>query len=633
MADRLTPPASDPALDPAAVDVAGAHRRVGAAHRTDTERVPLSRARGRVLAESVTFAAAVPSSGPLSQASITLPAGHRLASTDLGALAAAGHATLPCARRPTVALFTSGDALRPPGQSLAAGERHDACGPLLLALLQEAGLDPVAWPILAGAPERAAPALADAAQAFDLVIACSDADATGAPWLCALIDGAAVAAFGLRAPRSVLMVLPNDREAIASTWAATGAALIDAMQGARADDGDTDIDVRDAAALLADGARLYDVREPAEHALGRAEGATPLPLSQLEADATLGTTPGDGFPRADGVVLLICAKGQRSRRAAALLRERGVADVRSLRGGLEAWRAAGLPVAAPPRPAATAASDADAPALPRLDADALERYDRHLRFASVGVEGQQRLLASRVVIVGAGGLGSPAAFYLAAAGVGQIALVDDDRVERSNLQRQILHVDAAVGTSKVASARERLLALNPRIAIDAIDARVAPDNVESLLRGADVVIDGSDNFATRYLVDAACLRLGLPLVYGAVERFTGQVSVFDAGRQRGRAPCYRCLFPEPPGADAAPNCAEAGVLGVLPGLVGMLQATEALKLVLGIGEPLVGRLLTIDALTMRFRELALDVDADCPGCGAGARFDGYAAIETACASR
>ncbi len=636
-------PAPDRALAPAVAALAGAHRRVGAAHRTDTERVPLSRARGRVLAEGVSFAAAVPSSEPSSRASIALPAGHRLASTDLGALAAAGHATLPCARRPTVALFTSGDALRPPGQSLTAGERHDACGPLLLALLQEAGLDPVAWPILPGAPDRAAPALADAAQAFDLVIACSDVDATGTPRLCALIDGATVAAFGPRAPRSVLLVLPNDREAIASTWAATGAALIDAMQGARADVGaaghdarvdvDADIDVRDAPALLAEGARLYDVREPAEQALGLPEGATPLPLSQLEADATLGLARGDGFPRADGIVLLICAKGQRSRRAAALLRERGAADVRSLRGGLDAWRAAGLPVAAPSGSAPTPASDDDASTMPRLDADALERYDRHLRLAAVGFEGQQRLLASRVVIVGAGGLGSPAAFYLAAAGVGRLVLVDDDRVERSNLQRQILHVDAAIGTSKVASARERLLALNPRIAIDAIDARVAPDNVESLLRGADVVIDGSDNFATRYLVDAACLRLGLPIVYGAVERFTGQVSVFDAGRQRGRAPCYRCLFPEPPGADAAPNCAEAGVLGVLPGLVGMLQATEALKLILGIGEPLVGRLLTIDALTMRFRELALDVDADCPGCGAGARFDGYAAIETACASR
>ncbi|MGL6291016.1 MAG: molybdopterin-synthase adenylyltransferase MoeB [Silanimonas sp.] len=390
------------------------------------------------------------------------------------------------------------------------------------------------------------------------------------------------------------------------------------MQGARAGGAvGNDIDVSDASALLAAGARLYDVREPEEQALGLPEGAMPLPLSQLETD--VGLAPGSGAP-----VLLICAKGQRSQRAAVLLRERGIEDVRSLRGGLEAWRAARLPMAA---------VDMSVPAPSVLDADALERYDRHVRLAAVGAKGQQRLLASRVVIVGAGGLGSPAAFYLAAAGVGRLVLVDDDRVERSNLQRQILHVDAAVGTSKVASARERLRALNPRIAVDAIDARVTPDTVESLLRGADVVIDGSDNFATRYLVDAACLRLGLPLVYGAVERFTGQVSVFDAGRQRGRAPCYRCLFPEPPGADAAPNCAEAGVLGVLPGLVGLLQATEALKLLLGIGEPLVGRLLTIDALTMRFRELALDADADCPGCGAHARFDGYAAIETACASR
>mgnify|MGYP002781292978 CR=1 FL=1 len=190
-----------------------------------------------------------------------------------------------------------------------------------------------------------------------------------------------------------------------------------------------------------------------------------------------------------------------------------------------------------------------------------------------------------------------------------------------------------MGRDKVESARERLLALNPSTHVEAINARVSPDNVEALLRGADVVIDGSDNFAARYLVDAACLRLGIPLVYGAVERYTGQVSVFDAGRQRGRAPCYRCLFPEPPGADEAPDCAEAGVLGVLPGLIGVLQATEALKLLIGLGEPLIGRLLRVDARTMRFTETALFVDADCPGCGATSRFEGYAAIETFCASR
>jgi molybdopterin/thiamine biosynthesis adenylyltransferase len=236
-----------------------------------------------------------------------------------------------------------------------------------------------------------------------------------------------------------------------------------------------------------------------------------------------------------------------------------------------------------------------------------------------------------VLIVGAGGLGSPAAFYLAAAGVGTLVLVDDDRVDRSNLQRQILHVDASVGTSKVQSARERLLALNPSIVVEAIEARVESHNVDTLLAGADVVIDGSDNFPARYLLNSACVQRGVPLVYGAVERFTGQASVFDAGRRRGEAPCYRCLFPEPPGADAAPNCAEAGVLGVLPGLIGLIQATETLKLLLGRGEPLVGRVLTVDALAMQFRSLSLKADPDCPECGAAATFAGYEAIAAFCA--
>lgn len=581
-------------------------RRLGTAHRTDAERVPLARARGRVLAEAV--AAETPEGA-------TWRAGHRLRPADLGALAARGHAEVPCARRPTVAVFTSGDALRPPGQALAPGERHDAARAVLVALLQQMGLDPVAWPILPGDPSRAAASLHDAAQAFDLIIACSESDASGHPRLAALTGGATAAAFGERAPKAVLLLLPDDPVRLEALWPVTGEALIDAMQGI-AGTFPQECDVTDVAELLAAGARFHDVREPDEHALGLPEGARPLPLSTLAApDAVL---PAPGAP-----LVLICARGQRSQRAAALLRERGFDEVASVRGGFDAWRAAGLPVAA-------GASSAVAPA---LDADALARYDRHLRLASVGPTGQQRLLDARVVIVGAGGLGSPAAFYLAAAGVGTLALVDDDRVERSNLQRQILHTDAAVGTAKVVSARERLLALNPRLRVDAVESRLLPGNVEAVLRGADLVIDGSDNFATRYLVDAACRELGLPLVYGAVERFTGQVSVFDAGRQRGRAPCYRCLFPEPPGADAAPNCADAGVLGVLPGLIGLLQATEALKLLLGIGEPLVGRLLTVDALGMHFRELVLPADPDCPGCGRHAVFDGYAAIESFCASR
>lgn len=578
-------------------------RRLGAAHRTDVERVSLARARSRVLAEPV----AIPG-GP------SFPTGHRLSPKDLGDLATLGVAEMACARRPTVAVFSCGDALRPLGQALVDGQRHDAARTLLMALLQEYGLDPVAWPILPGAPERALPALQDAAQAFDLVIACSEDDAAGGLRLSPLVDGVGVAPFGSRAPRSLLLVLPADPCRLLAQWPAMGECLLDAMQGRNAGPA-LECAPAEAAERIADGAGFYDVREVAEHALGGPRGAQPLPLSSLLDGAV---APGDrGQP-----LVLICARGQRSAKAASLLRERGFDDVISVGGGLDAWRAAGLPMAVP-RPSS---SDGG------LDTEAIARYDRHLRLAAVGVAGQQRLLGARVVIAGAGGLGSPAAFYLAAAGVGTLVLVDDDRVERSNLQRQILHTDAAVGTPKVVSARERLLALNPTLRIEAVEARISPTNVDVLLQGADVVIDGSDNFATRYLLDAACRAAAVPLVYGAVERFTGQVAVFDAGRQRGRAPCYRCLFPEPPGPDAAPNCAEAGVLGVLPGLVGLLQATEALKLLLGIGDPLVGRVLTFDALRMRFRELVLDPDPACPGCGRNAVFEGYEAIEAFCAS-
>jgi molybdopterin/thiamine biosynthesis adenylyltransferase len=228
-----------------------------------------------------------------------------------------------------------------------------------------------------------------------------------------------------------------------------------------------------------------------------------------------------------------------------------------------------------------------------------------------------------VLVLGAGGLGAPASFYLAAAGVGHLRIADDDVVDRSNLHRQIIHTDASVGEPKVLSARARLLALNPSLDVEAVQARVTSDNIDALLEGVDVVLDGSDNFPLRYLLNDACLQHGIPLVYGAVERFTGQVSVFDAGRQRGTAPCYRCLFPEPPPPEFAPNCSEAGVLGVLPGMVGLLQATEVLKLLLGIGEPLIGRLLTFDALGMRFRETRLRPDPGCPLCAPGRAFPGY----------
>jgi len=223
------------------------------------------------------------------------------------------------------------------------------------------------------------------------------------------------------------------------------------------------------------------------------------------------------------------------------------------------------------------------------------------------------------------------ACYLGAAVVGTRRLVDDDGVERSNLQRQILHTDAGIGQRKVDSARTALLALNPGIVVEAIDARVGASNVEALIADADVVVDGADNFATRYLLSDACVQLARPLVYGAVHRFEGQVSVFDAGRQRGIAPCYRCLFPEPPSAAEAPNCSEAGVLGVLPGIVGLLQATETLKLLLGIGQPLVGRLLHVEALGMQFRETRLMADPACRRCAPGQAGDPYEDTATFCA--
>lgn len=266
-----------------------------------------------------------------------------------------------------------------------------------------------------------------------------------------------------------------------------------------------------------------------------------------------------------------------------------------------------------------------------LGDDARTRYADQLSLPEVGETGQRKLADARILLVGAGGLGAPAGLYLAAAGVGTIGIVDHDRVERSNLQRQIIHADARVGEPKVASARAALLARNPAIDVRTHPVRLAPDNVEEVFAGYDVIIDGSDNFPTRYLVNDACVRLGLPNVHGSVFRFDGQVSVFwPAGPEHG--PCYRCLFPEPPPPELAPSCSEAGVLGVLPGTIGLLQATEALKLVLGIGQALVGRLLCFDALAMHFREFNVRADPTCAYCGAGRPFPGYVDYEQFCSA-
>jgi molybdopterin/thiamine biosynthesis adenylyltransferase len=288
-------------------------------------------------------------------------------------------------------------------------------------------------------------------------------------------------------------------------------------------------------------------------------------------------------------------------------------------GGFARWKSEGLPVEL----------------VRALDAASRERYARHLLMPQIGEAGQLRLESSKVLIVGAGGLGSPAAYYLAAAGVGTLGLVDHDVVERSNLQRQILHTDARIGIPKVVSARQTLEALNPTVKVLGHQIYLTSANVEQILDGYDVVVDGSDNFPTRYLINDACVKLGIANVHGAVYRFEGQVSVFwPSRRDRGDlrpGPCYRCVFPEPPPPEFALSCAEAGVLGVLPGVIGLLQATETIKLLLRIGEPLVGRMLYFDALGGSFYELALKRDPACRYCADGTAFPGYVDYEQFCA--
>lgn len=241
----------------------------------------------------------------------------------------------------------------------------------------------------------------------------------------------------------------------------------------------------------------------------------------------------------------------------------------------------------------------------------LARYGRHLTLPEIGERGQQKLKEARILLIGAGGLGSPLGLYLAAAGVGTLGIVDYDRVELSNLHRQVLHATSMTGRPKVESAARTIAEINPHVSVEAHQTQLTSANAMDILRGYDVIVDGSDNFATRYLVNDATVMLGLPNVYGSVYRFEGQASLFDARR----GPCYRCVFPEPPPPGAVPSCAQAGVLGVLPGIIGLIQATEAIKLIAGVGESLLGRLLLFDALEMRFRELKLRKDPDCPVCG------------------
>ena len=344
-----------------------------------------------------------------------------------------------------------------------------------------------------------------------------------------------------------------------------------------------------AAELARDGALLVDIREADEIAQGTPVGAKPLGRGFLEM--RLEQQVGDP----NHTILLLCASGSRSLLAADQLTRLGYGDVRSVEGGFDAWKDAGLAF--------------ETPAM--LDNADRARYARQLTLPEVGEAGQTKLRDARVLIIGAGGLGSPAAYYLAAAGVGHIGIVDHDVVDRSNLHRQILHRDASVGQPKVRSAMASLSALNPSIDIEPIETRVSADNAAELVAGYDLVVDGSDNFSAHYAINDACVAANIALVYGAVERFSGQVGVFPAGGQ----PCYRCLFASAPPAGAAPTCAEAGVLGVVPGLVGTLQALEAIKLIVGMADTLSARLLTLDARTQRWHSLQVPADPSCVACG------------------
>jgi sulfur-carrier protein adenylyltransferase/sulfurtransferase len=339
---------------------------------------------------------------------------------------------------------------------------------------------------------------------------------------------------------------------------------------------------------------IIDVREQSEWDEGHIPGSLHIPRGFLESRIA-------GVARRDEAIILSCASGVRSLLAGQTLRAMGYEDVASLAGGFLRWKQNG--------------HHYDVPRT--LTPDQRARYSRHLLIPEVGEEGQQRLLDSRALLIGAGGLGSPAAYYLAAAGVGTIGIVDDDVVDTSNLQRQIIHTTERVGMNKGESARIAIEALNPDVQVNVHPFRVNKDNVLDLLAGYDVILDGADNFPTRYLLNDASLMTRTPLVHASILRFEGHATVF----RPHDGPCYRCLFPEPPPPELAPACGEAGVLGILPGVMGNLQANEALKILLGIGEPLVGRLLIYDALEMDFTQLKLRRNPDCPACGPDAELE------------
>ena len=334
---------------------------------------------------------------------------------------------------------------------------------------------------------------------------------------------------------------------------------------------------------------LLDVRESDEWRQGHLEGAIPLPRGFLEIKVET------AIPDKNTPIVAYCAGGVRSLLAAKVMREMGYQNVTSMAGGYGAWKNGGFKWVQ------------DFQYTP----EQLIRYSRHFLLPEVGEDGQAKLLQAKVFMVGAGGLGSPAAYYLAAAGVGTIGIIDNDVVDISNLQRQILHANDRVGMPKVESAKKTLEGLNPDVKVVPYQAKLTSENIMEILKDYDMVIDGCDNFPTRYLVNDACVLAGKPNVHGSIFQFEGQATVFYPGK----GPCYRCLYPEPPPAEMAPSCAEAGVLGVLPGLIGCIEALEAVKLILGKGDSLVGRLLHFNTLTMEINTLKLRRDPNCPMCG------------------
>jgi sulfur-carrier protein adenylyltransferase/sulfurtransferase len=352
------------------------------------------------------------------------------------------------------------------------------------------------------------------------------------------------------------------------------------------------IDEVDPAAVreqVGNGAVIVDVREPEEWAAGHIPGAIHVPKSYLESRIE------GAVPDREKHVVLYCASGNRSAWATrTLVDDLGYGHVESMTGGFTLWKDRGYEVQVPRT----------------LTVEQRERYSRHLLLPEVGTDGQQKLLDAKVLLLGAGGLGSPAALYLAAAGVGTLGIVDNDEVDLSNLQRQVIHSSERIGLPKVDSAEQTITALNPDVKVEKYALRLGPENIMDVLPGWDIVVDGLDNFPTRYLLNDASVRLGIPVVSAAILGFEGQLSVFKPYE----GPCYRCLFPVPPPAELAPSCGANGVLGVLPGTMGLLQATEVVKLILGEGDPLIGRLLMYDALAASFTEVKVRRDPDCPIC-------------------